>query len=576
MRLRRRLLFVILALLILSLVWLWWNRPQKVDMTGYVPADALVYLEANDLPRIAGGLAETDAWRALAEPAGVRSGLGQVRWLSRVVAWTGIGTADAVVLARAQLAVAVFGFDAAEAEGTLKIKPRYAVVAETHTSAWRTRSAIEKRVGDFARRAYGEPRVERKTIDDVEFTTWVAPDGERRIVTALMEGMAVIGTDEDSVRACLAAKRGERPSLAGNGTLADMRRRVGGEDAAAFGYVSAAGTSKLLEVAATVYAPQLTPDPRAQSAAASMLPSLANKTLGAAGWAAHFSSGAVEDRYFLALENGVGARLRSALASAPPAGEEVGGFVPANTYSLSRYNYRDPAAAWRGLNAVLSSQFDALGAVFVGRLLESALKPYGIEEPNAFLSAIGPEIATARLDNTGQSTVTIVEVRDEAALKRFVAKRLGPNPRAERIGVNEMLVSKEEKRGAACFVAGRLLMGAAHQLRRCLEAQAGGRTLAAEQNFQKAGRGVATGEAANAVTYTDDTAAARTFIKALAAQRGIGTGAPGDAALAPALAALAYAVSETTFIDGGIERRTRSSFGQFGTLAAQFTPGTDQ
>src|SRR5918912_2548966 len=107
MRLRRKVLLIALALLLMLAVCIWWNRPRKVDMTAYAPADSLVYLEANDLPEIVGGISSTDAWKALAPPAGIRSDVGQIGWLSRLSAWTGIGSADTVALSRAQVAIAV-------------------------------------------------------------------------------------------------------------------------------------------------------------------------------------------------------------------------------------------------------------------------------------------------------------------------------------------------------------------------------------------------------------------------------------------------------------------------------------
>ena len=121
-------------------------------MTAYVPAESLIYLEANDLPEIATTITSTDAWKSLAPAAGIKSDFGYIGWLSPLISWTGIGPADAVVISRAQVAVAVMGFDAAEAGDTLKIKPRYAVIVETHTGESRARYAIEKRVGDFAER----------------------------------------------------------------------------------------------------------------------------------------------------------------------------------------------------------------------------------------------------------------------------------------------------------------------------------------------------------------------------------------------------------------------------------------
>jgi hypothetical protein len=575
MKFLRKALLVFLALLLVLAVWVWWNYPRKVNMTAYVPADTLVYLEANDLPDIATGVISTDAWKALAPAAGIRSNLGNIGWLSRLASWTGIGPADAVVLSRAQIAVAVLSLEVADAGDTLKIKPIYAVVVESHTGEGRLQSAVEKRVGDFARRAYVEPRVETKEADGAKFTTWSSPDGGRRIVAAVTGSVAVIANDESAVQACLAVRRGERPSLEGNAQLEEMRRRVQGGDALAFGYVSPEGTARLLEMAATAYAGQISSDPRAQSAAASILPPLAKKILGAAGWSARLSEGVIEDRYFLALESGVAAKLQSALAAREDAAVRGSDLLPADIYSLSRYSYSDPAQAWHGLGAAITSQADTLGAILITRLLDASLKPYGIEQPDQFLRAIGPEIMTARLNDSGSSTVTVVQVRDEKTLRDFVSNRLGAKPAVESIGGAELLVSNNEKHDAASFVGGRLIMGTAENLRRCLEARSAKQTLAMDPEFQQAARSVNATAPSNVVTFTEDDAPARTFITALAAQRGVRERPPDEAALEEALRRLRYAATETQATDGGFKRRTRSSFGQFGALASQFAPSDD-
>jgi hypothetical protein len=102
MKYLRQLLLPIIALLFLAGLWLYWWRPQRVDMTAYVPADSIVYLEADSLPEIASGIVKTDAWKTLAPLAGITKSTGEVGWLSRFAARTGIGPAEVVVLARAQ------------------------------------------------------------------------------------------------------------------------------------------------------------------------------------------------------------------------------------------------------------------------------------------------------------------------------------------------------------------------------------------------------------------------------------------------------------------------------------------
>jgi hypothetical protein len=571
----RKVLLIILGLLLLGAIWVWWNRPRKVDMSAYVPADSLIYLEANDLPDIISGIVSTDAWKALAPPAGIKSNLGYLGWLSRLVSWTGIGSADAVVLSRAQIAVTVTGLDAADAGETLKIKPRYAIVAETHTGESRTRTAVENRVGAFARRAYGDPLVETKEENGASFTIWISQDGERRIISAVMGSVAVIGNDESAVQACLAVRRSERPSLASHSQLEEMRGRVRGKEALAFGYVSPEGAGRLLEIVATAYAGQISQDPRAQSAAASMLPTIAKKILGAVGWSAQLSEGSIEDRYFISLQNGVAARLQTALAARPSISLTASELLPSDIYSLSQYSYNDPAEAWRGLNSAVASQLDTLGSILAARLFDAALKPYGIEEPNEFLRSIGPEVVTARLDDSGSGTVTIVQVKDERSLREFVKKRLGAKPRSETIGATEMLVSNDEKRQAASFVGGHLLLGPDAHVRLCLEAIAKGQTLATSDNFQSTTKLVSKTNPPNVITFTEEGASALGFIKAIAAQREARERPMNAAQLEEVLNGLRYVVSETKLIDGGFERRTRSSFGQFGSLASQFTPAED-
>ncbi len=572
MRILRRFLLLSSALIIIALLWLWWNRPQKVDMAAYVPADSLAFLEANNLPDIASGIISTDAWKTLGPPAGIRSDLGRVGWLSRLAAWTGIGSADAVVLSRAQVAVTVLGLDAADEGETLKLKPRYALVVETHTGEPRTQAAVETRIGDFARRAYGDPRVERNETEGIKFIIWSAPGSERRIITAVTGSLAVIGNDMATVQACLAVRRGERPSLAGNVQMEEMRRRAESQATAAFGYVSPVGSAKLSEVAATVFFAQLTQDPQKQSLLASLLPQVASKVLGSAGWSAHFVAGVVEDRYYLSLQDGVAQRLSDALASPPAATLSEKDLLPRETYSLSHYSLRDPESTWRAMNAALSSRVDYFSAIAISRILPLLLTPYGIDDPDSFLAAVGSEIVTARLDDKGGSTVTIVEVRDEKALRQFVAQRLGEKAITEHVGDAEMLISTDEERSAASFFAGHLIMGQEASVRRCLEARTPGGSLASADQFQRATRLLSANSPANVVTYTDDSQPARAFIYAIIAQRGARERPARNDELESALRHLTYAVSETRLVEGGFEKRTRSPFGQFGTLAAQFAP----
>src|SRR4051812_19150718 len=137
----RRALIILLLLVAAAFVWLWLTRPEKVEMAAYVPADSIVYFEADSLPEIFDGVTSTDAWRELARASGVEPAQAQSGWINSLISFTGIGPSDAVVLSRAQVAVTVLGFEAAEeSDTTLRFSPRATLVAETHTSEWRVRA----------------------------------------------------------------------------------------------------------------------------------------------------------------------------------------------------------------------------------------------------------------------------------------------------------------------------------------------------------------------------------------------------------------------------------------------------
>ncbi|HKQ53221.1 MAG TPA: hypothetical protein VJT74_12685, partial [Pyrinomonadaceae bacterium] len=120
-----------------------------------------------------------------------------------------------------------------------------------------------------------------------------------------------------------------------------------------------------------------------------------------------------------------------------------------------------------------------------------------------------------------------------------------------------------------------LIMGTDENLRRCLEARAAGRALTVTANYLHTFPTSSGAGPPNVLTYTADAAPARTFITSLATQRGVRERPTNDAQLEEALGRLRYAVSETRLADRGFERRTLSSFGQFGTLASQFAPADD-
>ena len=564
MRSRRRL--AIAAILILAAIggWLWWNRPRPVQMAAYAPSDALIYIEIDDPPRLIASLSDTDSWGAILNGFPALKDL--LRWKG-LIAWTGLGRARDVVLARSQVALVVLSLETSKDREALNIRPHTALLVETHTNEGRTRRVVEELVGDLAHRVYGAPRIERRYTGEGETILWIAPKGDRQIIAAISGSLVVIGNDEATVQSCLAVKRGERASLRENARLEQMRQRVAGRDSLAFGYVSPQGLDELMRLLTTAYAVQLFDNPRVQSAAAIILPQLAEKSLQDMAWSMRTAAGKVEDRYLFALPGDLAARLKAPLAPSDDPIHSAERMLPSDTYQMTRYNYRDPNAAWDGVKSAVSSLLDPLIAPLAGRVLDAALQPYGIESPRDFLRAAGPEIVTAQLSPEDSTRILIARARDEDALRSEVRRYLGAVRRVSVEGV-EVLVPLDPKRRAACFTDDYLIMGPEDHLRRCLQARATTRTLADEPSYREANSPLGRTKAQPMmVTYSLENERARGIARTLASDAF-------DAATTERIFAKnAYAVTETELVEDGLARRTRSAFGLLGDLIAQIISG---
>src|SRR6201988_4529435 len=210
MKFLRPLVALVLLLILIVAVWLWWSLPTKVDMANYAPADSLVYVEFNNLEGAAQAIQHSGAWQAAAgitknQPATQNR-------LLRTAARAGIGPLPAVLFARAQVALVVVGLNTTEENDTLKVRPEIAIIAETHTSRWRTKPAAVEAVKQLANFAYGASMCAERNGDAEYFECSIA-GGERKIVGAVDGTLVVIGNSDSAVRTCLEVRRGVRASL---------------------------------------------------------------------------------------------------------------------------------------------------------------------------------------------------------------------------------------------------------------------------------------------------------------------------------------------------------------------------
>jgi hypothetical protein len=532
-------------------------------MARYAPADSLLYIEANEPLEVLAALGRTEAWQAFAHLSPSSSQAPRNTLVQTFLRWTGIGPVQSVILARAQVAAVVTDLGAIEEGETLRIRQEEAILVETHTSEVRIRGAFEEALKTLAEKFYGQPTLKQVNIDGLEFSEWTSPDGGRQVVGVVAGSLVIVGNSEHAVARCLAVSQGKRQSLLADPDLGKMRLQVGAAHALTFGYVPAANSARLLAIGLPILLGRAPGDSEFQR----LITAGAAKIFGTVAWSSGPYLTGIEDRYLVTLQPAVATRLKADFA-ASNSGTPMQKVLPVEVYSATAYQFSNPGAAWQGLKGAVSSQVDALSTIAFATLLKSSLLSYGIEDPDAFLTAVGDELFTIRLDENSDRSLLVAGVRNRAVLQKSIVPKSGPNTKASRLDEQEIF-SEPAGEFAAAFIDDLIVLGNPSDVRRYASARQQGSQLSAER-LRQMNTFRSSNTAASAITYTDDSSRVRNFLAAVVATRS-GPAVP-EAALAHAISQLPFAVTETTLNEHGLERTTRSPLGQFSTLLPLLAP----
>jgi hypothetical protein len=561
----RKKLLLLVFLVVIAFGWLFWNRPKKDDMAAYVPADALAFIEVNDLDAMAQGIGGTEAWRALASPLGAPPSLLPHGRLIQLARWTGLGSTEAVLAARSQVALVVTQPRAMEDNTTLTIKPAAALIIETHTHQRRMRPVLEKQVERIAQRFYGQPTFARKLIADADLAEWSSPDNSRHLILAFVDTAAIVGNDESLVVQCVDVRHGRRPSILNNPQLAQSRAQVSATNAQLFGFIPKAGVKPAVQAWALSRA--------GNSADAAVGVQLISSTFGnmidAFAWTSRFDNGTAEDRCFVLLADGVAEKIRSSISPDRRFPDNNFQFVPAAAASVTSYQFHNADSFWRDLNTVMSSHSDVLGAITSRPLLRTLLEPYGILDADSFFPAAGPRIQIIRVDDNAPA-VLVAEAFDRVSLRKLAEQRLGAKPKSESIGDAELMVSATDN-WAVGFEGNYFLTGPADAVRRCLIAETQSQSITSSETFHRAQSAVDSTLPIICLSFTSDRQTAISFVEVFSRQERSAFSANAEE-VQRASQGLPYAVSATLMKGNGLEWSSRSSFGLLGPLFTTFRP----
>jgi hypothetical protein len=499
---------------------------KPVNLQSIAPADALVYIETNDLGKSVEALTASPVFQKLAarQP-------------------------DLSTLRGIQLAVAVTGFEIgeeklSEEDRALNFRPRFVAIAETHAWNYQARAFTEHKLGGFINEIYGG-EIELETIDKHggRYFTWTAQDG-RKAFALVLGSQILFGNDETAIEKCLAVKRGEADSFAKTGKVAALV-----ENTLAAGYVSPDGVAQIATLAGTVLSNRSGESEDGQKFISAVLPAILRSTVKEVTWSASRTEKGIEDRFLFASEKDVSSVWKETLVRSGEETENLAVYLPVNAFGVTRYDLKYPQVAWRSVLLLAAKQAGEVHGPILLAFSGSLFDPYGVTDGELFLSALGPEIMTARFDAEGEKMVVIVSVKNVEKIKKAIGGEINLSKTPEKLNGADLWRSADGDLAAA-FIEGtnKFILGETESVLQCLPVRENGANFTRNATF---GRFSASN--AVAVTFGRDAESAGKIVDVLADRK---EGENADTSY----------VTETRFNEKGIERTTVSDFGLIGDI----------
>jgi hypothetical protein len=454
-----------------------------------------------------------------------------------------------------------------ESEASLVLKPRFALLFETHLPERAVREAVRARVPEVARKMFGDDAaLSTSQYNEIEVTTARPAIGDRQLVSAVRGGLVIVANHPDAMRAVLETASGGTPSLARDFYLAKVRPEVSADGAAVFAYFSEAGVGKLVGVGPGVVAGTITADPAKAATVARLFGGMSEKAVKALGFSGTFEDGRVVDRYFTVLSTPIADAL-SRVSPGPP-DAPVLALVPGQVSGVTYLRVKDPGQTFDALLAGVSSSVDAGTSMVLGQIAIELRRSYGVEPDSPIAPALGDEVLFVDFGD-GQPLAAVFAVRDRVGLlpvaEAYMRKDGGKVSVETYKGVEILRTAAADGRAVA-FVGDYAVVATRDQVVGMIEAREGGGGNAAPMR-----QALARSPNAVLVSQRDDRAATAELFLVLSRTLEASDGAPEILDSQPvrdALATLPPSASVTEPRAGGLYSETHSAVGNFAYLTA--------
>jgi hypothetical protein len=559
---------ILAALIILPLavgIWIYARRPKPVVLASYAPETALGYLEVNNWPQLMDNLTSTKAWRELAPVYGVPEKLDYIGkigawplsdWIARMT-----GKGELAMLARSQFAVVITGL---EVRGE-QVKPRIALIIETHSDADYLREIAGKRLPQLAERAFGRSAKESGEYAGVPFEIWSSGDSEKRLLAAQIEGELIIANDPEPLRECIDTRLGRAPSMVNNFHLRNARPLVepAGGESAMFGFVTGEGVTRLLRFWAFLVSGDTLSKAAVAGAMGDVFTDFSARATDGIAYGASFENGTVVDRYTLLFKPDLADALKAAVKPArqnePNAdSRRVMDMIPAEARDVTLIGVENPIKALDGIEAAIAARVGAAQSFLLRQFIIRALDFFlGIRENEKADGLIGDEIANFNMTGDAKDRVWLISQRDEDFVKTLIERVFTARSATlmrEQYKGREIFRSSDARHGAAVIIGDFLALGERERLTQLIDAH-------------QSGRSFTNSPALSAEEKTRGPAAVKSFSSVKEETGGMLSAIARWAGRAPtrpsALDQLNLATSATTINDRGVYVESHSPFGNF-------------
>jgi hypothetical protein len=471
------------------------------------------------------------------------------------------GKSEAAMLARSQFAVVITGL---EVRGE-QVKPRMALIVETHSDADSLREVAGRRLPQFAERAFGRYVKESGEYAGIRFETWRAGDSEKQLLSAQIEGELILANHPEPLRDCIDTRLGRAPSMVNNFHLRNSRPLVepAGGESAMFGFITGEGVTRLLRFWAFLVSGDTLSKAAVAGAMGDVFTDFSSRATDGIAYGASFENGAVVDRYTLLFKPDLVDALKAAVKPAGPQRPDSGArrvldLIPMEARDVTLIGVENPIKALDGIETVIASRVGAAQSFLLRQFIIHALDFFlGIRENEKADGVIGDEIANFNMTGETKDRVWLISQRDEAFVKTLIERVFtarGATLLRETHKGREIFRSSDDRHGAAVIIGDFLALGARERLAQLIDAHQSG------QNFnnspQLAAEDKTRGQAA-VKSFTSVKEETGEMLSTIASWTGRTPSRPS------ALDRLHLATSATTINERGVYIESHSPFGNF-------------